>query len=77
MVSHLWRRWWSATLLTRLLPDVSVLHLDAWQMDDTATQLMWQVTSIQALVHGPVCRIPTRRVHRRDVRTVADLPWGP
>jgi transposase len=65
------------TLLTRLLPDVSPLHLDAWHMDDTTTQLTLQVSSTQALVHCPVCRFPTRRVHRRDVRTVADLPWGP
>jgi transposase len=64
------------TLLTRLLPDVSLLHLDAWQMDDTATQLTLQVTSTQALVHCPVCRFPTRRIHSRDVRTVADLPWA-
>src|SRR5262245_28614238 len=67
----------SVTLLTRVLPDASQLHRDAWQMDDPPTQLTWQVTSTQALVHGPVCRFPTRRVHRRDVRTVADLPWGP
>jgi transposase len=65
------------TLLTRLLPDASQLHLDAWHMDDTTTQLTLQVTSTQALVHCPVCRFPTRRVHSRYVRTVADLPWGP
>ena len=65
------------TLLTRLLPTTPQLHLDAWHMDDTATQLTLQVTSTQALVHGPLCRFPTRRVHSRYVRTVADLPWGP
>jgi transposase len=65
------------TLLTRLLPDVSLLHLDAWHMDDTTTQLTLRVTSTQALVHCPVCRFPTRRIHSRYVRTVADLPWGP
>ena len=65
------------TLLTRLLPDAAQLHLDAWQMDDTTTQLMLRVTSTQALGHCPVCRFPTRRVHSRDVRTLADLPWGP
>jgi transposase len=65
------------TLLTRLLPHAAQLHLDAWQTDDTAPQLTWRVTSTQALVHGPRCRLPTRRVHRRDVRTVADRPWGP
>jgi transposase len=46
-------------------------------MDDPTTQLTLQVTSTQTLVHCPICRCPTRRVHRRDVRTVADLPWGP
>jgi transposase len=45
-------------------------------MDDTATQLTLQVTSTQALVHCPVCRFPTRRIHSRYVRTVADLPWA-
>src|SRR5918999_2791020 len=67
----------SVTLLTRLLPDASQLHLDAWHMDDTTTQLTLQVTSMQALVHCPVCRFPTRRIHSRYVRTVSDLPWGP
>jgi transposase len=65
------------TLFTLLLPDAAQLHLDAWQMDDTTTQLTVQMTSTQALVHCPVCRFPTRRVHSRYVRTLADLPWGP
>jgi transposase len=65
------------TLFTRLLPTTPQLHLDAWHMDDTATQLTLRVTSTQALVHCPVCRFPTRRIHSRYVRTVADLPWGP
>src|SRR6266850_4452169 len=46
-------------------------------MDDTPTELTVQVTSTQMLVHCPVCWFPTRRIHRRAVRTVADLPWGP
>jgi len=45
-------------------------------MDDLTTQLTLRVTSTQALVHGPICRFPTRRVHSRYVRTVADLPWA-
>ena len=65
------------TLLTRLLPDAPFLHLDAWQTDDTATQLTLPLTSTQTLVHCPLCRFPTRRVHSRYVRTVTDLPWGP
>jgi transposase len=46
-------------------------------MDDTTTQLTLRLTSMQALAHCPVCRFPTRRIHSRDVRTVADIPWGP
>jgi transposase len=65
------------TLLTHWLPTTPQLHLDAWHMDDPTTQLTLQVTSTQTLVHCPVCRFPTRRIHSRDVRTVADLPWGP
>lgn len=65
------------TRFTRLLPTTRQLHLDAWQLDDTATQLTLRVTSTQALVHCPVCRFPTRRLHSRYVRTGADLPWGP
>jgi transposase len=60
-----------------LLPDAPFLHLDAWQTDDTATQLTLPLTSTQTLVHCPLCRFPTRRVHSRYVRTVTDLPWGP
>jgi transposase len=63
--------------LTRLLPNPPLLRLDAWHTDDPATQLTWQLTSTQTLGHCPVGRFPTRRVHRRYARTVADLPWGP
>jgi transposase len=65
------------TLLTHWLPTIPPLHLDTWHLDDTTTQLTLQVASMQALVHCPVYRCPTRRIHSRDVRTVADLPWGP
>ena len=65
------------TLLTHWLPTTPPLHLDTWHLDDTATQLTLQVASMQALVHCPLCRFPTRRIHSRYIRTVADLPWGP
>jgi transposase len=45
-------------------------------MDDAEKRLTLHVTSTQALVHCPVCRFPTRRIHSRYVRRVADLPWG-
>ena len=32
--------------------------------------------STQTRVHCPVCRFPTRRIHSRYPRTVADLPWA-
>jgi transposase len=65
------------TLLSCLFPAVPPLYLDAWHMDDGARRLTLQVTSTRALVDCPVCQFPTRRIHRRYVRTVADLPWGP
>ena len=77
VLSSLWRLGVSVTLFTRLFPDAAQLHLDAWQMEDTTTQLLLRVTSTQARVHCPVCRFPRRRVHSRDVRTLADLPCGP
>jgi transposase len=46
-------------------------------MDDAEKRLTWQVTSTRPLVDCPVCRLPTRRIHSRDVRRVAALPWGP
>jgi transposase len=65
------------TLLSCLFPAVPPLHLDAWHMDDAEKRLPLQVTSTRSLVDCPVCRFPTRRIHSRDVRRVADLPWGP
>jgi transposase len=63
-------------LLTHWLSTTPQLHLDTWHMDALTTQLTLQMTSTQALVHCPICRLPTRRVHSRYVRTVADLPWA-
>jgi transposase len=46
-------------------------------MDDAVRRRTWHVTATRALVVGPVCQCPTRRIHHRSVRTVAELPWGP
>jgi transposase len=62
-------------LLTRLLPAGPPLHLDTWHLDEAAAQLTLHLTATQALVHCPVCRFPTRRLHSHYRRTVADLPW--
>jgi hypothetical protein len=45
-------------------------------MDDAAKRLTLHVTSTRALVDCP-WQFPTRRAPSRDVRTVAELPWGP
>ena len=52
-------------------------QLDGWQIDASAMQITLFVTSTQFLVHCPVCRFPTRRIHSRSRRTAADRPWGP
>jgi len=64
------------TFLTRFLPDVTTLALEAWHVDDAATQLTLHVTSTQACVPCPLCHVRTSRVHSRYTRTLADLPWG-
>jgi transposase len=63
-------------LLSRLLPQVSLLHLETWQIDTASAQVILRVQSTQTLVHCPVCQFPTRRIHSRYTRTVADLPWA-
>jgi transposase len=63
-------------LLSRWLPADPPLHLETWHLDEVAAQLTLRVTSTQVLVHCPVCRFPTRRIHSRYRRTVADLPWA-
>jgi len=50
-------------LLSYLLPHGSPLHLETWHLDEVAAQLTLRVTSLQALVHCPVCQFPTRRIH--------------
>jgi transposase len=63
-------------LLSGLLPQAPLLHLEAWQVDTTTAQVTLRVQSSQTLVHCPMCRFPTRRIHSRYRRTVADLPWA-
>jgi transposase len=63
-------------LWSGLLPQASLLHRETWQIDTITAQVTLWVQSTQTLVHCPVCRYPTRRIHRRSRRTVADLPWA-
>jgi transposase len=64
------------TFLPRFLPDVTTLALEAWHVDDAATQLTLHVTSTQACVACPCCHVQTPRVHSRYTRSLAALPWG-
>src|SRR5882672_4052540 len=57
----------ATTVLTRLLPDATVLRLEACEVDDTTTQ-----TSAPC----PLCATPARRIHSDYGRTLADLPWA-
>jgi len=63
-------------LVACLLPPGPPLHLETWSLDETASQRTLRLTSMQTLVHCPVCRFPTRRIHSHSTRTVADLPWA-
>src|SRR5882724_5486714 len=62
--------------LPSLLPDAPALHRETWQMDAATAQVTLPVPSTPVRVPCPVCRFPTRRLHRRYRRTVADLPWA-
>lgn len=55
---------------------MTTLSLEAWHVDDAATQITLHVTSTRAHGFCPLCRVRTSRVHSQYTRTVADLPWG-
>jgi transposase len=62
--------------LCGLLPHAPPLHLETWQIATTTVQVTLRVPSTQTRGHDPVCRCPTRRIHRHYTRTVATLPWA-
>src|SRR6266704_6022819 len=63
-------------VLARLLPDATLLHLEACEVDDTAAQITLRVQSIQTSAPCPLCATPARRIHSDYTRTLADLPWA-
>jgi len=63
-------------VLACLLPDATTLRLAACHVDTTSAQITLLVHSTQASVPCPLCAIPARRIHSRDERTLADLPWA-
>src|SRR5262247_637561 len=66
----------ATTVLARLLPDATVLRLEACQVDDTAAQITLRVQSTQTSPPCPLCAAPARRIHSDYGRTLADLPWA-
>jgi transposase len=58
------------------LPDTTSLHLDTWDLDEAPAQITLLISSTQAAPRCPGCHVPARHVHRRDTRTLADLPWS-
>jgi transposase len=64
------------SLFARLLPDATVLRLEACEIDDTRTQITLRVQSTQTRAPCPLCATPARRIHSDYGRTLADLPWA-
>jgi transposase len=64
------------TILARLLPDATLLHLDAWSIDATAPQITLTVQSTQTSAPCPRCATPARRIHSNYECPRADLPWA-
>src|SRR2546426_6095724 len=63
-------------VLARLLPDATLLHMEACEVDETAAQITLRVQSTQISAPCPLCATPARRIHSDYGRTLADLPWA-
>src|SRR5919198_6432540 len=63
-------------IFARLLPDATVLRLEACDVDDTTAQITLRVQSTQTRAPCPLCATPARRIHSDYGRTLADLPWA-
>jgi transposase len=66
----------TTSLLARLLPDATLLHLAAYARDDATRQITLTVRATQTCAPCPVCTTPASRIHSHDERTLADLPWA-
>jgi transposase len=68
--------WRFTVFFSPFLPDMTLLRLDAWHRDESASLMTLHVTSTQTAVRCPVCSVPATRIHSRYTRTLADLPWA-
>src|SRR2546430_2461291 len=60
-------------VLARLLPDATLLHMEACEVDDSAAQIILRVQSTQISAPCPRCATPARRIHSDYGRTLADV----
>jgi transposase len=54
-------------------------HLDGFRLDAytaTAERITLQVAATTATARCPACQPPSRRIHSRYLRAVADVSWG-
>jgi transposase len=58
------------------LPKTLPLHLEAWRIDEPQAQIILLISSTQANARCPGCDVPSRHIHSRYTRMLADLPWG-
>jgi hypothetical protein len=65
-----------ADILAPLLPDTTLLHLEAYAIDGTTAQITLAVQSTQTSASCPLCATPAKRIHSHYERTLADLPWA-
>src|SRR5262249_44394403 len=66
----------ATTILARLLPEATLLRLEACYVDDTTAEITLRVRSMQISAPCPLCATPARRIHSDYGRTLADLPWA-
>jgi transposase len=59
-----------------LLPDATLLRLEACDVDATTAQITLRVQSTQTRAPCPLCATPARRIHSDYGRTLADLSWA-
>ena len=59
-----------------MLPDATLLRLEACHIDTTTAQITVSVRSTPATAPCPVCTTPAQRIHSHYERTLADLPWA-
>jgi transposase len=59
-----------------LLPDATLLRLEACDVDDTTAQITLRVRSTQTRAPCPLCATPAQRIHSDYGRTLVDLPWA-